>query len=237
MQKQNQNMINRNRFTLIELLIVIGIIAILSGLLLPALANARRKAKEITCVNNLKQLGTGIIIYLDDYNWRHHVPWPSNLFPAYMSSKDIYRCPVDGNSSGTPRAEWKARADNDWKETYDRPGTVGKNFLPNPDVGPVSYFYEFSDTRCDKWTVPNAPADPTWAEVKRTQLLFGDADHKSAYQRSHFPVIRCFWHLDNVDNYSDGQIFPNNAKKVINVGFDGNAFYSTAKWELETWSR
>ena len=70
----------RRRFTLIELLIVIAIIAILAGMLLPVLNKARESGKSVLCINNLKSLGTAVQMYADDNaGWYKHRSGHFNL--------------------------------------------------------------------------------------------------------------------------------------------------------------
>lgn len=100
---------DRRAFTLIELLVVIAIIAILAAILFPVFAQAREKARQTSCLNNHRQLGTGLMLYVQDYDETYPItfymgaeasgmPCILTSFQAlqpYQKNSQIVQCPSD----------------------------------------------------------------------------------------------------------------------------------------------
>ena len=95
-------MVVRNRgFTLIELLVVIAIIAILAAILFPVFARAREKARQSSCLSNLKQIATATLMYAQDYDetlprYYHNTPLnytPQTAIQPYMMNVQLWVCP------------------------------------------------------------------------------------------------------------------------------------------------
>lgn len=189
-------------FTLIELLVVIAIIAILAGLLMPALEMARTKARETTCRSQLKQFDTALEMYRNEFEQtaqRDGWPaWLSNLYGSrHLESLEVYICPSDasqGKEGGKP--PWDAwagvtsggvmRYTTQYREADD---------LPDNKTG-------------DDWTyeVPKWGSDDTWTVVKEPYTIrFNDEDIEPYKIRTEeveacsylyeLCAAWCYWHV------------------------------------------
>ncbi len=144
----------RSAFTLIELLVVIAIIAILAAILFPVFGRARENARRSSCQSNLKQIGLGILQYVQDYDEKYpssrtdnirvgtyvnsQAPWQAVIQP-YVKSVQLFKCP---SNTGTTNLN----------NTYD--GTPGGTDTIPRSYASVGAYGGFEDA--------NAPTTNDW---------------------------------------------------------------------------
>ncbi len=99
-------------FTLVELLVVIAIVVVLVGVLLPVLGRAREKARQVRCASNLRQIGSAVLMYCQDYDERmplqYAVPpepgryrWMDEILP-YIRNGQLFVCPTSRRAEYVP---------------------------------------------------------------------------------------------------------------------------------------
>jgi prepilin-type N-terminal cleavage/methylation domain-containing protein/prepilin-type processing-associated H-X9-DG protein len=185
---------NRKRaFTLIELLVVIAIIAILAAMLMPALSRAKTKAQQTACLNNLRQLQTGWMIYVDDHE--NTMPLNDNRITSYSSNASSTNAWVSGDATYSADL------------SYIRQGTI-YSYVGNPGVYHCPTDYSLINNsnvlRARSYSLDfflNGSLDPAYAVYHAPDL---DSTVVAKYSGISHPALTLAFLDENANTIEDG---------------------------------
>ena len=163
-------------FTLIELLVIIAIIAILAALLLPALASAKRKAQEINCISNLKQMTLSGFMYIQDsgrlITYYPYDPtyvstlWMGSLIKCHAAVSKVRLCPTAGTNNPSPET---ADIAWEWGSTPPMRGSYALNGwlydMSNDPYGTTAFDFGSKETDIQKPSLTPAFGDSIWVDA------------------------------------------------------------------------
>ncbi len=165
-----------NAFTLIELLVVIAVIALLMGILLPALNRARQQAKKIACLSNMRQMGIALQAYLIDSDYRLppsscHISDPNDywlrILSTYTGENLLFCCPCD-----------RAKDLVDWnKPLREQEDKRFSSFAVNALLDPVHFRYGGKTNRYNNADEIKRPMYCIWISEAPDTERFDLADH------------------------------------------------------------
>ena len=222
----------RSNFTLIELLVVIAIIAILAGILMPALGRARESAHASQCIGNQKQINLMLTIYADNSNGRFPVPvavadykeegsregWINQLKLYKIAAKKSFRCPVEEKrdfsySLNTHEPYMRVLRWNGWTTGQLAQAQSGPSRIILVEESPFDLFTN-GDCDQDNYTQNTSP-DVEGAEERHTGFTLGFADGHCAKVK-HYDFESITYYSDRLSGWLGSTWSPNTAVTVKN---------------------
>ncbi|HZP84709.1 MAG TPA: prepilin-type N-terminal cleavage/methylation domain-containing protein [Chthonomonadaceae bacterium] len=167
-----------NGFTLIELLVVLAVIAILAAILFPVFAQAREKARGIACLSNVKQLGTGTLLYIADYDERFPMwfDYPDkfdfltgDLIVPYLKSDEIFRCPSHRS------VDWRGDLCASIGANGQRVAPTACRYRSNYGLNLALAYQSYVSN--DYWWNPSPTASLASVQLPAQRLLWGDTGY------------------------------------------------------------